>query len=70
MPSKKKRYVPKQSIQKENIPLDLRQQRSFNGLSVLSGQIIEDCNSDLVWPQCMLTYKMMMKDAVIEYIPI
>lgn len=40
-------------------------QKSFNGLKVISGQIYEDCNADLRWPQCMTTYKAMCKDATI-----
>ena len=39
---------------------------SYNGLKVLSGQILEDCNMDLRWPHCMTTYKAMFKDATIS----
>lgn len=39
---------------------------SYNGLQVLAGQIIEDCNRDLRWPHCMITYKAMLKDATIS----
>jgi len=40
-------------------------QRSFNGLQVIGGKILEECNRDLRWPQCMVTYKAMFKDATI-----
>ena len=40
-------------------------QISYSGLNVVSGQILEECNQDLIWPQCISTYKMMFKDATI-----
>lgn len=40
-------------------------QTSYNGLHVLSGIIMEECNRDLQWPQCMITYKNMCKDSTI-----
>lgn len=38
---------------------------SYSGLSAYAGQIEEECNQDLVWPDCMTTYKAMLKDATI-----
>lgn len=40
-------------------------QSSFNGLWTAAGTIVEECNSELRWPQCMHTYKKMAKDATI-----
>jgi hypothetical protein len=40
-------------------------QASYNGLWTAAGQIVEECNSELRWPQCMQTYKKMAKDATI-----
>lgn len=40
-------------------------QESFNGLWTAAGQIAEECNSELRWPQSMQTYKKMAKDATI-----
>ena len=37
----------------------------YNGLSVLSGQILEECNPELVWPRCIWTYKKMLHDSTI-----
>lgn len=53
-------------ISSENAPLRMAKgQRSYNGLNVVAGQIYEECNADLRWPQCMDTYKLMCKDATI-----
>lgn len=40
-------------------------QVSFNGLNVFSGNIYEECQYDLRWPQAIQTYKNMAKDATI-----
>jgi hypothetical protein len=40
-------------------------QASYNGLWTAAGQIVEECHSELRWPQCMQTYKKMAKDATI-----
>lgn len=54
------------NIPAEENPLSLRKsQMSYNGIAVIAGQIIEDCNEDLRWPQCMETYKLMAKDATV-----
>ena len=56
-----------EELQDDNAPLRMAKgQKSFNGLHVLSGQILEDCNQDLRWPYCMETYKQMFKDATIS----
>lgn len=39
---------------------------SYNGLLAMMGQIDEECNHDLRWPQCITTYKAMLKDATIS----
>lgn len=41
-------------------------QYSYNGLRAIAGVITEECNRDLQWPQCINTYKDMMKDATIS----
>ena len=54
-------------IPAEQAPLRMTKGRlSYNGLSVVSGQILEEENNDLRWPQCIRTYKMMAKDATIS----
>lgn len=40
-------------------------QISYNGLNVFSGQIYEECSSELRWPRAIHTYKKMAKDATI-----
>ena len=40
-------------------------QQSYNGLFTLGGTIYEECEKELRWPQCILTYKRMAKDATI-----
>jgi hypothetical protein len=50
----------------ENAPLRMAKgQKSYNGLKVSAGQIMEEMNTDLRWPWCMETYKVMFKDATI-----
>lgn len=50
----------------EAVALSLTKGRmSYNGLSVLAGRIAEECNNDLRWPECINTYKAMLKDATI-----
>ncbi len=52
--------------QKDTAPLRIAKGRaSYNGLSVMAGQITEECNYDLRWPHCIDTYKAMLKDATI-----
>lgn len=54
------------NIPAETAPLKMqKQQMSYNGLAVIAGQIAEDCNNDLRWPDCMETYKLMAKDATV-----
>lgn len=40
-------------------------QQSYNGLFTLGGTILEECEQELRWPQAILTYKKMAKDATI-----
>lgn len=40
-------------------------QQSYNGLFTLGGTIYEECEQELRWPQCIITYKKMAKDATI-----
>lgn len=50
----------------DNPPITIQKGRmSYNGLSVMVGQITEECNHDLRWPHCIDTYKAMMKDATV-----
>jgi len=37
----------------------------YNGLKVTSGVIHEECDPALRWPQCIFTYKQMLKDATV-----
>lgn len=37
----------------------------YNGLSVVNGQVLEECNYELRWPYCIKTYKEMAKDGTI-----
>ena len=41
-------------------------QKSYSGLNVIAGQIIEDMDSALRWPQAMETFKEMSHDATIS----
>jgi len=49
----------------EGLNIKVDNQRSYNGLHVVGGVVHEECNADLRWPQCIETYKAMMKDATI-----
>jgi hypothetical protein len=49
-----------------NIPTISFGQKSYSGLNVIAGQIMEDANTDLRWPQAMQTYKEMSRDATIS----
>lgn len=40
-------------------------EKGFIGLKVLGGQILEECQHELMWPQCIDTYKKMAKDGTI-----
>lgn len=37
----------------------------YNGLSVTSGLVLEECDPALRWPQCQYTYKKMLKDSTV-----
>lgn len=45
-------------------PMRIRE-LGWNGLSVVSGQTLEECNPDLKWPRCQYTYKKMLSDSTI-----
>lgn len=49
----------------EKIPSLNMGEVGYNGLLVLGGQILEECSSELRWPECMSTFKKMAKDATI-----
>ena len=49
-----------------DIPTMSLGQKSYSGLNVIAGQIMEDANADLRWPQAMQTYKEMSRDATIS----
>lgn len=38
----------------------------YNSLSVISGQVIEECDPNLKWPRCMFTYKKMLHDSTVS----
>lgn len=37
----------------------------YNGLSVVNGQVLEECNYELRWPHCIKTFKEMAKDGTV-----
>jgi len=37
----------------------------YNGLSVINGRVLEECNYELQWPWCVKTFKDMAKDGTI-----
>ena len=47
------------------IPSISFRETGYNGLTVLGGQVFEDCSQDLRWPQAIETYKKMAKDGAI-----
>ena len=56
------------NLQKEDesvVPRIRLSQISYNGLNVFAGNVYEDCDSALRWPQAIFTYKKMAKDATI-----
>lgn len=57
--------VPLTQGEDSTIPRIRLSQMSYNGLNVFSGNVYEDCNQDLRWPQAIFTYKKMAKDATI-----
>ena len=48
-----------------NIPPISVKEVGWNGLSVLSGQVLEETDPNLKWPRCMFTYKKMLHDGTI-----
>jgi len=53
------------SIDIENLPPLRMAESGYNGLKVISGVIAEECQHDLRWPYCAVTYKKMLKDGTI-----
>lgn len=47
------------------IPSITKGEVGYTGLTVLGGQILEECSHELRWPQCIETFKKMEKDASI-----
>jgi hypothetical protein len=45
-------------------PISVRE-IGYNSLSVVSGQVLEECDPNLRWPRCINTYKKMLHDGVI-----
>jgi hypothetical protein len=45
-------------------PISVKQV-GYNSLSVISGQVLEECDPNLRWPRCIYTYKKMLHDGVI-----
>ena len=57
--------VPLTQGEDNTIPRIRLSQMSYNGLNVFSGNVYEDCNAELRWPNAIFTYKKMAKDATI-----
>lgn len=57
--------VPLSTGDESTIPRIRLSQVSYNGLNVFSGNVYEDCNNELRWPNAIFTYKKMAKDATI-----
>lgn len=57
--------VPLTQGEDSTIPRIRLSQMSYNGLNVFSGNVYEDCNAELRWPNAIFTYKKMAKDATI-----
>lgn len=49
----------------EKIPPLNARSLGYNGLSVTSGIVFEECDPALRWPQCQYTYKKMLKDSTV-----
>lgn len=57
--------VPLSQGEESTIPRIRLSQVSYNGLNVFGGNIYEDCQAELRWPNAIFTYKKMAKDATI-----
>lgn len=49
----------------EKIPPLNARSLGYNGLSVTSGIVFEECDPALRWPQCQYTFKKMLKDSTV-----
>lgn len=56
--------VPLEKGDNDIPPLALGE-KGYTGLKVLGGQILEECQHELMWPNCVETYKKMAKDGAI-----
>jgi hypothetical protein len=54
-----------ESIDSPIVPTLSMREIGYNGLSVVSGQVLEECDPNLRFPRCMLTYKKMLHDGTI-----
>lgn len=53
------------SLQEPSIPNLSFTEVGYNGLTVVNGQVLEECNYELRWPYCIKTFKEMAKDGTI-----
>jgi hypothetical protein len=61
-----KKEVPlKAGTRDETIPAIVYGEQGYVGLNVVAGQVMEQCQEELRWPQAGTTYKAMMTDAAI-----
>jgi hypothetical protein len=61
-----KKEVPlKAGTRDETIPAIVYGEQGYVGLNVVAGQVMEQCQEELRWPQAGTTYKSMMADATI-----
>ena len=49
-----------------NLPPMQVKELGFNGLKVIGGQVQEEADMALRWPQCIYTYKKMLKDSTVS----
>jgi len=58
--------MPDENLEADKAPLRMAKgQISHSALRAINGKILEECNRDLRWPECMNTYKKMCKDSTI-----
>lgn len=67
-PSKEANPSPKEALPESgsNLPPMRASEVGFNGLRVIAGQVQEEADMALRWPQCIYTYKKMLKDSTVS----
>jgi hypothetical protein len=53
------------SLPEPSIPNLSFTESGYNGLSIINGRVLEECNYELQWPYCVKTFKDMAKDGTI-----